>query len=220
MVTLAGIPGAGKPHFARALGGAVARLVSWGAVTTRTTTKRTINGIIRRALSQIRVPEAPGSVYALVDGAQDERVHALLKAEGNDWRCLYGSDLPRALAEVAPYVVGLSSHHPFAGWFARYGRGHNWGVMLRSAAPIDELAEHFAAMIRARLPQGREVLFRFYDPRVLRAYLPTCTKEELDAVFGPVESFLIEQGDGEWKVYSREDGGLMTREPRWDRWID
>lgn len=189
-------------------------------MTTRTTTKRTINGIIRRALSQIKVPEASGSVYALVDGAQDERVHALLKADGNDWRCLYGSDLPRALAEVAPYVAGLSSHHPFAGWFARYGRGHNWGVMLRSAVSIDELAEHFAAMIRARLPEGREVLFRFYDPRVLRAYLPTCTKDELDAVFGPVESFLIEQGDGEWKVYSREGGGLMTHEPRWDRWID
>lgn len=198
---------------------AAARLVSWGPVT-RTTTKRTINGIIRRALSQIKVPEAAGSVYGLVDGAQDERVHPLLTADGNDWRCLYGTDLPRALAVVAPYVVGLSSHHPFAGWFARYGRGHNWGVMLRSAAPIDELAEHFAGMIRARLPEGREVLFRFYDPRVLRAYLPTCTKEELDAAFGPVESFLIEQGDGEWKVYSRKDGQLETREPRWDRWID
>lgn len=186
------------------------------------TTKRTINGMIRRALSQIKVPDAPRSVYALVDGAQDERVFALLTAEGNDSRCLYGTELPRALATVAPYLVGLSSHHPFSGWFARYGRGHNWGVMLRSAAPMDELAEHFASMIRARLPEGREVLFRFYDPRVLRAYLPTCTKDELTAVFGPVDSFLIEQGDGSWKVYRRgqDDGKLETREPRWDRWID
>lgn len=189
-------------------------------MTTRTTTKRTINGIIRRALSQIKVAEAPGSVYGLVDSAQDERVYPLLTAEGNDWRCLYGADLPRALAVVAPYIAGLSSHHPFAGWFARYGRGNNWGVMLRSSAPIDELAEHFASMIRARLPDGHEVLFRFYDPRVLRAYLPTCTKDELDAVFGPVESFLIQQGDGTWTVYAREGGSLQTREPRWDRWID
>lgn len=187
---------------------------------TRTTTKRTINGIIRRALSQISVPEAPGSVYVLVDGAQDERVVPLLTAEGNDWRCLYGTELPRALATVAPYLVASSSHHPFAGWFARYGRSHNWGVMLRSAASLDALAEHFAGMIRVRLPEGREVLFRFYDPRVLRAYLPTCTPAELDAVFGPVDAFLIEQGDGAWKVYSREDGRLETREPRWDRWID
>ena len=45
-------------------------------------------------------------------------------------------------------------------------------------------------------------------------------REELDEVFGPVEAFLIEQGDGNWKVYRREEGQLVTREPRWDRWID
>jgi hypothetical protein len=184
------------------------------------TTKRTINGIIARALSQIKVAEAPSSVFALVDGAQDDRVYPLVHAEGNDWRCLYGTDLPRVLATVAPYLVALSSHHPFSGYFARYGRANHWGVMLRSTASMDDLAEHFAAMIRARLPEGREVLFRFYDPRVLRAYLPTCTSQELDAVFGPVDAFLIEHGDGAWKVYRREQGKLVTREPRWDRWID
>ncbi len=184
------------------------------------TTKRTINGIIRRALSNIKVAEAPTSVYGLVDGAQDDRVFGLLQMEGNAWRCLYGTDLPRVLATVAPYLVGLGSHHPFAGHFARYGRKHNWGVMLRSSAPMDDIAEHFAGMIRAKLPEGRQVLFRFYDPRVLRAYLPTCTGPELDEVFGPVESFLIEAGDGSWKVYRRDSGTLVTREPRWDRWID
>lgn len=184
------------------------------------TTKRTINGMIRRALAQIKVPDAPSSVFALVDGAQDDRVAPLLAAEGNDWRCLYGTDLPRVLAAVAPYLVALSSHYPFAGYFARYGRGNNWGVMLRSPASMDDIAEHFAGMIRAQLPVGREVLFRFYDPRVLRAYLPTCTKDELDAVFGPVDAFLIEESGGAWKVYRREQGKLVTREPRWDHWID
>ena len=184
------------------------------------TTKRTINGIIRRALSQIKVAEQPSAVFGLVDGAQDERVFPLLTADGNDWRCLYGAQLPRPLATVAPYLVALSSHYPFAGYFARYGRGNNWGVMLRSSASMDDIAEHFASMIRVRLPEGREVLFRFYDPRVLRAFLPTCTTEELDEVFGPVDAFLIQQGDNTWKVYRREEGRLVTREPRWDRWID
>lgn len=183
-------------------------------------TKRTINGIIRRALSQIKVAEQPVSVFALVDGAQDERVSALLRAEGNDWRCLYGTNLPRVLAATAPYLAALGSHHPFSGYFARLGRGHNWGVMLRSSASMDDLAEHFADMIRARLPEGREVLFRFYDPRVLRAYLPTCNAEELDRVFGPVDAFLLELGDGQWSVFRREKGALVKREPRWDRWID
>ena len=184
------------------------------------TTKRTINGIIRRALSGIEVAEQPCSIYALVDGAQDERVHRLLQMDGNDWRCLYGPELPRPLAEVAPYLVGFGSHRPFSAQFARYGRNHNWGVLLRSSVVIDDIAEHFAGMIRARLPDEREVLFRFYDPRVLRAYLPTCTPAELERMYGPTTAFLIEQGDGDWRAYHRESGELTIREPRWDRWIE
>lgn len=43
-----------------------------------------------------------------------------------------------------------------------------------------------------RLPEGREVYFRYYDPRVLRLFLPTCTPEEINTFFGPVACFLME----------------------------
>ena len=36
------------------------------------------------------------------------------------------------------------------------------------------------------------MLFRYYDPRVLRAFLPTCTRDELRTVFGGIECFWIE----------------------------
>ena len=39
------------------------------------------------------------------------------------------------------------------------------------------------------------MLFRFYDPRVMRMYLPTCTAEELAIVFGPVGAYLLEGQD-------------------------
>jgi hypothetical protein len=32
------------------------------------------------------------------------------------------------------------------------------------------------------------LLFRYYDPRVLRVYLPSCRPSELETVFGPVVS--------------------------------
>ena len=43
----------------------------------------------------------------------------------------------------------------------------------------------------------KEVYFRFYDPRVLRTFLPTCTPEETTEFFGPVRSYLVEAEEPE-----------------------
>jgi hypothetical protein len=42
--------------------------------------------------------------------------------------------------------------------------------------------------------------FRYYDPRVLRAFLPTCNAGELKTLFGDVDQFFIE---------SKEVGALL-----------
>ena len=46
-------------------------------------------------------------------------------------------------------------------------------------------------------PGGERVYFRFYDPRVLRVYLPTCSSSELKGVFGPVGRFVVEGPEGQ-----------------------
>jgi len=43
--------------------------------------------------------------------------------------------------------------------------------------------------------KGKDMYFRFYDPRVLRVFLPTCTPEELSDFFGPIAGFLIESAE-------------------------
>lgn len=55
------------------------------------------------------------------------------------------------------------------------------------------------------------MLFRFYDPRVLRLYLPSCTTEELDRVFGSVERFILEDGSGEMLELGCREGRLEER---------
>jgi len=40
--------------------------------------------------------------------------------------------------------------------------------------------------------RGNRLVFRYYDPRVLRVYLPTCSPSELRTVFGPIECFWAE----------------------------
>ena len=38
----------------------------------------------------------------------------------------------------------------------------------------------------------KKYYFRFYDPRVLQAFLPACTPQEARAFFGPIDRFYAE----------------------------
>lgn len=45
------------------------------------------------------------------------------------------------------------------------------------------------------MPSGEPMYFRFYDPRVLRAFLPACGGAELSELFGPARMLLAEQAE-------------------------
>jgi hypothetical protein len=55
------------------------------------------------------------------------------------------------------------------------------------------------------------MVFRYYDPRVLRVYLPTCNAEELATVFGPIETFWTEGSDPATLLEFHRDGGKLTQ---------
>jgi hypothetical protein len=147
-------------------------------------------------------PAAP-SVFALVDAARDERIYpALLKADC-EWLCLYRGDAAVTMAEVAPYLVELDPHARFTSWLLEQGWGNSWCVFLHASVARERLQAHFRRLVMAQLPDGKLVYFRFYDPRVLRAYLPTCTEEEAAAFFSPVERFIVEDEEGQPKKFTR-----------------
>jgi len=39
--------------------------------------------------------------------------------------------------------------------------------------------------------------FRFYDPRVLRVFIPSCTDQQLIQFYGPIRRFWMENEDGQ-----------------------
>jgi hypothetical protein len=55
--------------------------------------------------------------------------------------------------------------------------------------------------------KGTPFYFRYYDPRVLRVYLPTCNASELQILFGPVARYYVEGKAGnqmiEWSCTER-----------------
>jgi YD repeat-containing protein len=73
----------------------------------------------------------------------------------------------------------------------------NWGCLLVSAAPRPRLLRHLRSLLEVRSPAGERWLFRFWDPRVLPTFVRASGPAELNAFFGPVESFAVVGGDGQ-----------------------
>lgn len=131
-------------------------------------------------------------VFFLADAARDERIYPLVQGSWLDSLCLYDGDLPRDFLRAAPYLIQLGRNTEETREILDLGWGHAWGVFLHAEAELAELKAHFRNLLTVRDEQGKTLFFRFYDPRVLRTYLPTCTREELEEVFGPVRVFLME----------------------------
>ena len=60
--------------------------------------------------------------------------------------------------------------------------GDAWGVWARSEVAFDDVRRHMRRFLRVQGEDGRRMLFRWYDPRVLRVYLPSCTDDERRAL--------------------------------------
>jgi hypothetical protein len=151
----------------------------------------------RDALVEQRLGLEESALYAVLDAARDDLVLPWIRTSGADAVCLYDGWQANELSDVAPYLVSVprGSEHLRALLAESWGRC--WGVYLSSNAEVRELRRHLRRFLRVRVEGRGRMLFRFYDPRVLRAFLPTCTVEEANAFFGPVDAFVAEGHAGE-----------------------
>lgn len=149
--------------------------------------------------------------YALLDGARSPEVFPRVTSSALPSRCLYIGELDPALARVAPYLVRLPRSAPATRELLEQAWGDSWGVFLRSSAPMGAVHQHFRRLLRVQDEAGRRMLFRFYDPRVLRVYLPTCRADELGTVFGPVEFFLMEAEETANILEFRNQRGVLAQ---------
>jgi hypothetical protein len=137
----------------------------------------------------------PAHIYAIVDGAREDRIYpALVKSEG-EYCCLYRGELDPDLAAAAPYLVKVQQDAPFTNWLITHGWGESWGVFLKSGVGLNELRRHFRRFLMVYDHTGKPLYFRYYDPRVLRTYLPTCNPSDLATLFGPVNRYYVEGED-------------------------
>ncbi|WP_437677024.1 DUF4123 domain-containing protein [Sorangium sp. So ce131] len=147
-----------------------------------------------RALAALRGEETP--LFALLDAARDKRVLEVLRGSVEEHQSLYDGVKGEALAEVAPYLVSLPREGGLLERLVREGWGESWGVFLTSTGAFAAVRRHFRRILMVEAEEAghpaRRVYFRFYDPRVLRDFLPMCNARQAPELFGQCDCFLLE----------------------------
>ena len=139
--------------------------------------------IQNRLLSAMRNSLQP--LYAILDASHDPAILKALLDSKCEFCPLFQGELAIQLSPFVPYVVPLPPHSPLLPILLKNGWGKSWGIYLTSNATPADLLTLLRRHLPARLPDGRTSLLRFYDPRVLRVLLPSCTPLQLCHLFGP-----------------------------------
>jgi len=87
-------------------------------------------------------------------------------------------------ADIGPHLVQVTRDSQLMQWFLKEG-GAEYGIILFSQASTEALADHLQPFLESILPDGRQKMFRFYDPVTLYYFLPSLTPEELHSFMGP-----------------------------------
>lgn len=151
----------------------------------------------------------PSSVFAIVDGARDRRIEPLLNNSKEEVACLYSEIKTYALKRAAPHIVKLRHNSPFTRQLLSLAWGNSWGIFAVVPGKVEmrSLRFHCRRLAKVEAPGGKNMVFRYYDPRVLKPLLPVCNPAELQRIFGPVACFVMDSPTREvWLAHRQGDG--------------
>jgi len=152
-----------------------------------------------------------GGTYMIIDAARDPSIYPALAAHQDELEImsLYQGQAAENLADVAPYLIRLQADAPFVRWLTIENWGKSWGIFLRASADFQAVRRRMRRFTVAATESGQTIMFRFYDPRVLRLFLPIGEPEQLTAMFTDIDAFLMEDEDAQGLIsFQLIDGAL------------
>jgi RHS repeat-associated protein len=129
---------------------------------------------------------AKGALYAIVDGCAVPGIAEIARDHGQG-TCLYLGAARATHGDKAPWLFAVREGERET-LIASFG-SVEWGCFLTSGEGHRRVRHHIRGMLTVRSPEGERWLFRFWDPRVLPAYLRASNERELNDFFGPISAF-------------------------------
>ncbi len=158
-----------------------------------TVTKQDIEAI-QQQLWQANSKGQTPVVYVILDGARDQKIERIIRQGQLKSACLYEGKLTFKMTQAAPYLVRLEKDHPQTIELIQKGWGNSWGIfaIAYQGATHINIRHNCRKIARVKGPNGKNLVFRYYDPRVLRTYITQCDLNDAEKVFGPISEFIVE----------------------------
>jgi len=131
-------------------------------------------------------------LFAIIDGAVNVTIHEKIVSTLliNDRANLFQHTPFYNVKDAAPYLIRVKMSEAIVSMFSDIW-GTSWGVFLYSNASINKLSQHLTEYLIVKDPLGEQLMFRFYDPRILPVFIESCNKEELKSFFGPITNMFV-----------------------------
>jgi Domain of unknown function (DUF4123) len=118
----------------------------------------------------------------------------------------------KIFSNAGPYLFKYDISTEFAKWLYEAGWGNFWGIFIATPLNFDNLLRHCRRFLKVKTEDKEQLFFRFYDPRVLKIFLPTCERDQIQEFFGEIDNFFVEGiNRGEVNRYSHQDGVLQEK---------
>jgi hypothetical protein len=106
---------------------------------------------------------------------------------------MYSGKAAQQYRAIAPYLFTLTPE--LLDWIVAELAGQPWGFLFHAELDFKSARKHFRNFVTVLDPQGEKMLFRFYDPRVLKVFVESANEQENPAFFGPCSQLVIPEGE-------------------------
>lgn len=157
-------------------------------------------------------------VYALIDPLADNKPleYWYRQADQTDAWPLYAGTEFKDEVLCGPWLLPLAQLPGWQAWWQKQeAAGYATGMLIASEHMPGKLVQHWQSLLLAGL-DGEEVIFRYYDPRILGPMLYTFTEEETRRFLGPTNELLVWHNN-DWLMVSPYPEPDLTEhaEPWW-----
>ena len=141
-------------------------------------------------------------LYMIIDCAHDSQIYPALIKSLNTRCCLFAEEqISDTIKAVAPFLVKIKTIDEFVTWCLFEGMHRHWMVFFTSAdIHVSNLRLHFKQFSFVFSPSGKQFFFRYYDPRVLSAFLTSSDQRQRTDFFRHCKKVWIPQSPVEGRI--------------------
>lgn len=128
-------------------------------------------------------------------------------------QCLFVGNLATEMADVAPYLGQLKSlDSDVSRTVENLLSKHVCILVIPNEKPVhgfdmsfSQLYRHFRKLNMVKGPQGNQIYFRYYDPRVIVNVLTAMDEAQVSEFLGPIQSFTVAASNRTVVTWHRTD---------------